>query len=279
MLLQQGVEPRIFDINDNRATLTEIAGAQAAQELDWRVADIRDGQAVAEAAEGCDGIVHLAGVLTPACRANPVRGAEINLIGTLNVFEAALKQGLGAVVNASSAGVFGPEQAAYPEPTTLYGGFKLAGEAAARAYWADHQLASLSFRPLVVYGPGRELGLSAGPSLACRAAARGEAYVHPFSGVAGLMYVEDVARIFIAALVQPLQGARVRNLVGEELAVDAVLAEIRRQVPDARLSVDGPPLPISPGIAQESLDDLLPADRRTSLAQGVAATIAHYRAA
>ena len=72
---------------------------------------------VADAIKGCDGVIHMAGVLTPQCQANPVRGAEINLVGTLNVFEAAKKQGFAAVVYASSAGVFGPDDATTPRPT------------------------------------------------------------------------------------------------------------------------------------------------------------------
>jgi UDP-glucose 4-epimerase len=48
----------------------------------------------------------------------------------------------------------------------------------------------------VVYGSGRETGVSAGPSLACRAAARGETYVIPFTGASGFIYVDDVTAAF-----------------------------------------------------------------------------------
>ena len=58
--------------------------------------------------------------------------------GTLNVFEAARKLGHKHVLYMSSAGVYGPDQGHTPEPTTLYGAYKLAGEGAARAYLADH---------------------------------------------------------------------------------------------------------------------------------------------
>ena len=84
----RGLEARVFDIHDRRQTVAAIAG-DVAHQLDWRVGDIADGDAVGQAMQGCDGVIHLAGVLTPDCAANPVRGARINLIGTLNVFEAA----------------------------------------------------------------------------------------------------------------------------------------------------------------------------------------------
>ena len=277
-LLERGVEPRVFDVNASRATVAEIAGDDVASTLDWRIGDIRSIEDVTRAAEGCEGVVHLGGVLTPACRDDPVRGAQINLIGTLNVFEVARRHGFRSVVYASSAGVFGPDDAANPRPTTHYGAFKLACEGSARAYWADVGLPSIGFRPLVVYGPGRELGLSAGPSLACRAAARGEHYEHPFTGTSGFVYVDDCAALFENALFAKAEGAQVYNVIGDVASVDDVLAEIRRNVPDARLTASGPPLPIAPGVFEEGLDALLPARPRTSLAGGIRATVDHYRA-
>jgi nucleoside-diphosphate-sugar epimerase len=276
-LIARGMEVRVFDIHANRQTVVAIAG-DVAHQLDWRVGDIRHADDVQAAMHGCDGIVHLAGVLTPDCSAQPVRGAEINLIGGLHVFDAAHKQGLGQVVYASSAGVFGPADAQHPQPATHYGAFKLAVEGSARAYWHDRQLASIGFRPFVVYGPGRETGVSAGPSLACRAAVRGERYTIGYSGASGLIYVDDVAQAFEAALLTPAQGASVYNLVGQVAIVDEVITEIRRQVPGAQLSADGPPLTIASGITEEGLDALLPQRQQTGLAQGIAATLQFYRA-
>ena len=59
-------------------------------------------------------------------------------------------------------------------PTTLYGTYKLANEGTARVFWADEGVASIGIRPYVVYGVGRDQGMTAGPSLAMAAAARGE---------------------------------------------------------------------------------------------------------
>lgn len=277
-LMARGQPVRVFDIHDRRQTVAAIAG-DVAHQLDWRVGDIADGDAVGQAIQGCGGVVHLAGVLTPDCAAHPVRGARINLIGTLNVFEAAHAEGLKQVVYASSAGVYGPLDAQHAFPMTHYGAFKLATEGSARAYWHDRQIASIGFRPFVVYGPGRETGVSAGPSLACRAAARGEACTLGYTGAAGLIYVDDVAQAFEQALLTPVQGASVYNLVGETATVDAVMAEIRRQVPGARLQAEGPPLTIAPGLNEEGLDQLLPGRQITALADGIAATLRHYRTA
>lgn len=277
-LMARGLDVRVFDINDNRRTVAAIAG-NAAQQLDWRVGDICNADHVRQALQGCNRVVHLAGVLTPDCSANPVRGAQINLLGSLNVFDAARAQSISHVVYASSAGVFGPVDAQHPQPATHYGAFKLAVEGSARAYWHDSQLASIGFRPFVVYGPGRETGVSAGPSLACRAAVQGTPYTLGYTGACGLIYADDVAQAFEAAVLAPPQGAHIYNLVGQVHTVDEVMAEIKRQVPSAQLSAEGPPLTIAPGITEEGLDALLPQRQSTSLAQGIAATLQHYKTA
>ncbi|MDO8285030.1 MAG: NAD-dependent epimerase/dehydratase [Rhodoferax sp.] len=276
-LTARGIGVRVFDIHANRQTVAAIAG-DVAHQLDWRVGDIRHAEDVQQALQGCDGVIHLAGVLTPDCSVHPVRGAEINLIGALNVFDAAHAQGISQVVYASSAGVYGPFDAQHPQPATHYGAFKLAVEGSARAYWHERRIASIGFRPFVVYGPGRETGVSAGPSLACRAAVRGEPYTIGFTGASGLIYVDDVAQAFVAALLTPAQGAPVYNLVGQVATVDEVITEIRRQVPAAQLSAEGPPLTIAPGITEEGLNALLPQRQQTGLAQGISATLQFYRA-
>src|SRR5262245_38460887 len=54
---------------------------------------------------GITHIIHLAGLQVPICRADPRRGALVNVIGTINVFEAALgsKGQIKSISYASSA--------------------------------------------------------------------------------------------------------------------------------------------------------------------------------
>jgi nucleoside-diphosphate-sugar epimerase len=278
-LARRGVEARIFDIADDRALMAKIAGAETANRIDWRVGDIVCGEAVRAAAEGCDAIVHLAGVLTHDCATNPVRGAQINLIGTLNAFEAARAHGVARIVYTSSGGVFGPDDGRTPLPQSHYGAFKLACEGSARAYWNDHRLGSVGFRPYIVYGPGRETGLTAGPTLACRAAARGESYTIGYSGVAGLVYVDDVAAAYEAALLRPLAGAHVFNLNGVSVSSADVADAIREAAPGARISVDGPRLSMPDGLAPDDLGSVLPGLATTGLREGIAHTVRWYREA
>ena len=277
-LIAKGVEIRSFDIKDDLAVAREVLGADA-DKISWITGDITDAALLSGAADGCDLLVHLAAVLTPDCARNPVRGAEICLIGSLNVFEAAIQNGVRRVLYMSSAGVFGPEDdGIYPRPTTLYGAYKLAVEGAARAYWDDHRISSVGFRPLIVYGPGRETGLTAGPSLACKAAAQGQDYVIPFSGETDFVYVSDVADAYARAALQDRDGAHVYNIVGDPASVQSFADEIMHAAPDTTVRADGPGLPIAPQIDVGTLREDYPGIPRTTIREGIAATVAFYRA-
>lgn len=276
-LLVSEIAVRAFDVRSDTRLVRALA-PERAQQVEWHTGDISILADVTRALGGCDAVIHLAGVLTPACARDPVRGAQINLIGTLNVFEAAREAGLKTVLYASSAGVFGPDDGTVPYPETHYGAFKLACEGSARAYWHDHGIASIGFRPLVVYGAGRESGSSAGPSLACRAAARNEAYIIPFTGSTGLVFADDVAAAYEAALLTPVRGAHVFTLAGEIASVGTVIDRLAALVPGVRLDAAGPPLPIATEFPVEhELARTLPNLPHTPLEEGLQQTVAFYR--
>jgi len=274
---REGFTPVILDRSDDRAKVTEVAGLEFASGLEWKTGDIADTSAVVEAARGCDRIIHLAGLLTPACRADPVLGANVNLVGTLNTFLAAREHSIPSVLYMSSLGVFGPDGGPEPHPTTLYGAYKLASEHAARAFHADHGIASIGFRPYVVYGPGRDSGLSAGPTLACRAAARGEAYTMPITGAFDMIHVADVAAAFMQAMRLTLDDAQVVNLLGHPTTAEDVVAAIRDAVPGARIDCAGEPMPIKSPDSDAVLGQILPSWRPSSLRDGLRSTIDFYR--
>ncbi len=275
-LAAMGHAVRILDRSADRRVVREVAG-EVADQVEWIVGDVTDTAAMISAARDCTSIVHLAALLTPACQANPILGAQVNVIGTLNAFEAAKANGIQRVAYASSAGIFGSDDGAQPYPVTQYGAFKLACEGCARAYWHDAGIASVGFRPTVVYGPGREVGLTAGPTIACREAVAGRAYSIGFSGRQDFVFVRDVAEAFAAAAVQPVEGAHVFSLVGETHSVDDVIAAIVKEIPGASIDFHGPLVPMAASIAPTPFDNLLGKTSRTSLADGIARTVAHYR--
>ena len=276
-LLQKNHRIRIFDLAIQTPIVSEIVGLHA-QGIDWVQGDIRDTAAVERAAAGCQAIIHLAALLTPPCQSNPVLGAQVNVIGTLNVFEAAKAHTIKQVVYASSGAVFGSDSGSIPYPMTQYGTFKLACEGSARAYWSDAQIASIGFRPTIVYGPGREVGLTAGITLACREAVAGHAYTIGFTGQQDFLYVEDAAAAFVAAALTTYDGVHVFSLAGGTADVTDVIDAIHAVYPAARVSAAGPLVPMASVIEHTPYDDVLGEIPKTDLAKGIEKTLAYYRA-
>ena len=276
-LLEAGLGVRVFDLKEDRRIGHALMGVDF-DAAEWHVGDVSDRESLTVAAEGCGQIVHLAALLTPACAEDPHRGLAVNVAGTINVFEAALAHGMRRVLYMSSASVYGPDDGLHPFPVTLYGVWKLAMEGVARCYAQSHGIASAGYRPLVVYGPGREVGISAGPTLAIAAAARGEAYTIPFSGSTDMLFVEDLVSAYVQAATRTLSGAKTYSIVGEVATMESWIDAIRHHIPHAELDCGGFVLPVTDTIDEGELRSDFPGVPRTSIATGVARTVEWYQA-
>ena len=245
-LLADGERPIAFDLGDDPWRMRMIVGPDAASRVGIVRGDITDRDQVIRAVleHGVDRIIHLAAWQVPLCRQDPPKGALVNVVGTANVFEAARTSGrIAHVVYVSSAAVFGPPSLyppgpladdAPPRPATHYGVYKVANEETARVYWAEHRLASAGFRPLSVYGPGRDFGVTAAPTLAMKAAVLGKSFTIGYGGGTDLIYAADVARALLAASQARLDGARVYNLHGESVKIAEVIRIIEAAWPRAK---------------------------------------------
>ncbi len=278
VLVDRGHEVRTFDVHGERALFEAIVGDRA-RAVPHTIGDITDADAVDAAVAGIEGIVHLAAVLIPTARKDPLLGARINVLGTLHVFESAKRHGVRGIAFASSAAVFGPHDGIHPEPRTHYGAYKLCNEGCARAYYDDAGIRSVGLRPATVYGPGREIGVTADPTLAMRAAAEGKPYRIRFTGATGMDYVEDVATIFARAATEAPDGAHSFSLQGQLATMEDVLAAICAVVPDADVGAEGAQLMFAAQLDEEPLRAAFPDLKRTPLAEGTRKTIDFYRAA
>ena len=232
-------------------------------------------------------IIHLAGLQVPACRADPRLGAMVNVVGTINVLEAArLAAGqISKVVYASSAAVFGTTEEDRPmterdepQPESHYGVFKRCNEGTARIYFLDHGLSSIGLRPLTVYGVGRDAGLTSDPTKAMKAAVVGRPFRIRFGGRTDFQYIADTADVFIRAATSNLTGAHVFNLHGETIHVREVVAEIEDIRPEARgrITYADEPLTIPAAMDDSAIQAALGPLLATPLAEGVRATMQRF---
>jgi UDP-glucuronate 4-epimerase len=185
-------------------------------------------------------VVHLAALQVPLCRDDPVRGAQVNVVGTTCMFEAVKSrlERIRGLVYASSVAIYGPNDEGAenprPAPSTHYGVFKQANEGTARIYWQDAHVPSIGLRPYTIYGPGRDQGVTSGPTRAMRAAARGEGFHISFGGRSHFHYVADIARIFITASRALDVGARTFNIPSDPEPMSSMVTAIVDAAPAAR---------------------------------------------
>ena len=276
-----------FDLGDDTARLELVLGSAGAGRIELVRGDVTDLAAVESVLDEHEitRVIHLAALQVPSVRANPPLGMHVNVAGTVNVFDSTSRR-LGRIPNvtyASSAAVYtNADPSPAPEsggtrPATLYGVSKLADEGMARVYHAEQGVPSIGLRPYVVYGPGRDQGMTSGPSMAMLAAARGEPFHIAYSGSAQYDYAPDVARALVMAAHSDFERAAVYNVPGALADVAEVVACIRSAVPRARITWDGAPLPFPAALEAVGFDRDVGPFPRTQLAYGVAATVAHFR--
>jgi UDP-glucose 4-epimerase len=131
--------------------------------------DVRDRKVVDEVLEGVDGVVHLAGFVDPAESVmRPLFTHDVNVNGTLNVLDACVQKGVGRVVFASSAGVYGdgnplPLREEYDlRPVSPYAASKVSCEYYCKTFCDCYGLSSVILRFFNVYGPGQGANQYAG---------------------------------------------------------------------------------------------------------------------
>jgi nucleoside-diphosphate-sugar epimerase len=291
-LVQEQVPVTIYDLGSNLSRLQLIMTDAEIARINRVAGDITDAEALEKALRQAEAthIIHLAALQVPFCRANPPLGARVNVVGTVNVFEAAKNIGLKHVVYASSVAVYGRGDE-YPDrilkndaplmPRNLYGVYKQANEGTAYIYKQDNGINSIGLRPYTIYGPGRDQGMTSTPTKAMLAAAAGQPYHISFGGYNGFQYVDDVAKIFIQAARTSYEGAGVFNLGGVVAHMDEVVAAINAAVPDmaGKITYAPQPLALPDGTEDSALVAAIGPVPNTSLKEGVAATIAHFRQA
>jgi len=284
-LAAQGTEVTGFDLgaDDRRLRLATDA------EIPLVRGDITDGASLGRTLDehSITHVVHLAALLIPQIKADPPYGTAVNVGGTVNVFDAAKTRGI-KVAYASSAAVYSQvddtggavAHDAVGHPSTFYGVHKQACEGLARIFWQEERVPSIGIRPFIVYGPGRDNGLTASPTLAMARAAQGESSTIAFGGRTQLQFAPDAARAFVAAARAATDGARVFHLGGPVVTLAETAAAIERTAPGVSVSVDEETLlPFPEEFDGSPLEQAIGPIGWTPLAAGVERTIERLRAA
>jgi UDP-glucuronate 4-epimerase len=291
-LVREGTDVLAFDLSEDAARLRLLLDDEELARVEHVQGDIRDRDALVAliGSHRITHVVHLAGLQVPFCKADPTLGSQVNVTGTINVFEAVRHSSrqVRGLSYASSVAVFGPAER-YPEgvahddsalhPATLYGVYKQANEASAAVYAADRGVGSVGLRPCIVYGPGRDQGLTSDPTKAMLAAAAGVGGAIAFGGSSTFHHADDVAATFIEAARLESGQALLHNVPGPNHTMEEVASMIETAGGDGvRVSVGTDPLPLPGRIDGEPLARLLEGTvTHRPLAEGIAESVEHFR--
>ena len=291
-LLARGDQVWVYDLKEDPRRLRLVLSEERVRQVTFVPGDVTDlpTLSAAVATHGITHVIHLAGLQVPTCRADPILGAKVNVLGTLAVFESVKAAGsqVKRVVYASSAAVFGgPDK--YPAgslgddvllvPSTHYGVFKCCNEGNARIYFQDHGVSSVGLRPWTVYGVGRDLGMTSEPTKAIKASLLGRRYDISFGGWTDFQYVDDVAQAFVLSLERPYSGAKGYNLRGAVVTLADFHKTLSRVLPEAEtlVTTGTTQIAIAYDLSDAGIERDLGPLPKTSLEDGIRETVAIFR--
>jgi nucleoside-diphosphate-sugar epimerase len=238
-LHERGEEIICIDINasgnlENQATVIE--------------GDITDKQVINNVFEEYNPskVIHLAYLLAAESESRPNRAIEVNCLGTDHVFQTAIRNGVNRVVFASSIATYGTPDpysdtvheseispAMYCQyPSLLYGATKQLNEYQAQRYSDEYAVDIISIRPSIVFGPGRESGLSQWASDFITDPVQGEPGHIPYkpSQQINIVYRNDVADLFVNVATTDTVSHQAYNTGGHLITAEKLAETVEEEV-------------------------------------------------
>jgi nucleoside-diphosphate-sugar epimerase len=288
LLLEDECQVVAFDISEDDRRHQLIIHSEDRKRINYVKGDLTDPEQVMSAAEGVSRIIHLGALQVPFCRADRPMGAAVNVVGTVNVFDAALRHSIEHLVYASSVAVFGNaedyESATIRPgdqrlPTTLYGIWKCANESTARIFETDYDLPSVGLIPHTIYGPGRDQGLTSQPTSAVLAAVRKQAFHIEYGGSLALQFAPDTARDFIQSSRLAPQGSEIHGLGGTVASITEFVQGIKEVTNFTEITHGEDSLPFPVAVDSASLKARLGTLSYTPLLESIDRTVRWFEEA
>jgi len=197
--------------------------------------------------------IHLAYLMSAEVEANPHLGARVNVLGMVNLFEAAVNQRLARLVFTSSETVYGASQRPYGERPIqesdycapqdhffTYGVMKILNEFMAQKYVQKHDISMACARPPVVFGHGRKRGAVLWAEQFISLPAVGKPVSLPFpAGTRDCwVYVDDCAEQLVRLSLKPRLAHFAYNSSGYAIRAGDLAELVRQWIPDAQITFE-----------------------------------------
>jgi dTDP-glucose 4,6-dehydratase len=211
-------------------------------EVDVFRGDLVNPEAVAGAVAGCEIVMHLGALIPiPYSYRHPREFVAANVVGTLNVLEAARRVDVHGIVQVSSSEVYGTAQTIpMPEehplhPQSPYAATKVGADQLALSYAHSFQLPVVVARPFNTFGP-RQSARAVIPTIVTQALTRDRIELGAVEPTRDFLYVEDTVEGLVrCAEVDPAVGEVFNLGTGREHSirevVDLVFAAVGRELP------------------------------------------------
>jgi len=205
--------------------------------------DLRDPDAVRSAADGIDVIFHLGALIAiPYSYVRPREVVETNVLGTLNVLEAARHTGARRVVHISTSEVYGtarrvPIDESHPmQGQSPYSASKIGADRVAEAYRRSFGVPVVTVRPFNTYGP-RQSARAVIPTIVSQLLTRDRLHLGSLTPVRDFTFVTDTARgMALAASTEGVEGLEINLGSGAEISIGQLAGRL--------MAITGKDLPI-----------------------------------
>jgi nucleoside-diphosphate-sugar epimerase len=196
--------------------------------------DIRDKGMMQDATKGVDSVLHLAALIgIPYSYSSPQSYVDTNVSGTLNMLEAAKRNGVTRFIHTSTSEVYGTAQyVPMDEKHPLvgqspYSASKIASDQLVHSYYSSFELPTVTLRPFNVFGP-RQSSRAVIPTIIRQAlAGQAEIELGNLDATRDMNYVANTVEAFLAALREESAIGKTINIgSGEERSIREIAMQI-----------------------------------------------------
>lgn len=230
-----GAQVRAFVRYNSRgdAGLLRMLSPEVRGKLQILSGDLRDGQAIQDAAAGCEYVFHLGALISiPYSYLHSYEVAETNLMGTLNVLNACHRAQVTRLIHTSTSEVYGtarytPMDEKHPlQGQSPYSASKIGADKLAESYYFAYQLPVVTVRPFNTYGP-RQSARAVIPAIITQALTCNLVHVGNLETSRDFTYVNDTVSGFLrAARAQNVEGKAINLGTGSEIKIGHLVSKI-----------------------------------------------------
>jgi len=213
--------------------LLELLPAPVKDNLEIVAGDITDPFGVARTMEGCEIVFHLAALIAiPYSYIAPAQFVAVNCGGTLNLLEAARRQGVARFVHTSTSETYGtarytPIDENHPlRGQSPYAASKIGADKLAESYHLSFGVPVTTIRPFNTYGP-RQSARAVIPTIISQALSGEVIRLGSLAPLRDLNYVDDTVEGFIKVAENSRAVGEVINVgSGQSVSIGALAAKI-----------------------------------------------------